>query len=70
VDGSAYLPELWRPVFARTACVHVPGDPVARVTAAYRASLDALAEGRAPDPGAVRAVTGREYTRAISHRAV
>jgi len=45
------------------AGVNVPGDPVARVTAAYRASLDALAEGRAPDPGEVRAVTGREYTR-------
>jgi len=26
-----------------------PGDPVARVTVAYRASLDALSEGRAPD---------------------
>src|SRR6266513_1064020 len=64
VDGSAYLPELWRAGFRNFRLVfNVPGDPVARVTAAYRASLDALAEARAPDPGAVRAVTGREYTR-------
>ena len=71
VDGSAYLPELWRAGFRTFRLVfNVPGDPVARVTAAYRASLDALAEGRAPDPGAVRAVTGREYTRGHFARAV
>src|SRR5882724_7260405 len=51
VDGSAYLPELWRAGFRTYRLVfNVPGDPVARVTAAYRAALDALAEGRAPDP--------------------
>src|SRR6266550_2891903 len=55
VDGSAYLPELWRAGFRNFRLVfNVPGDPVARVTAAYRASLDALAEGRAPDRGEVR----------------
>jgi putative protease len=71
VDGSAYLPELWRAGFRTYRLVfNVPGDPVARVTAAYRASLDALAEGRAPDLGAVRAVTGREYTRGHFARAV
>jgi len=71
VDGSAYLPELWRARFRTYRLVfNVPGDPVARVTAAYRASLDALAEGRAPDPGEVRAVTGREYTRGHFARAV
>jgi putative protease len=71
VDGSAYLPELWRAGFRNFRLVfNVPGDQVARVTAAYRASLDALAEARAPDPGAVRAVTGREYTRGHFARAV
>ena len=71
VDGSAYLPELWRGGFRTYRLVfNVPQDPVARVTAAYRASLDALAEGRAPDPNAVRAVTGREYTRGHFARAV
>lgn len=71
VDGSAYLPNLWRAGFRTYRLVfNVPGDPVARVTAAYRASLDALAEGRAPDPGEVRAVTGREYTRGHFARAV
>src|SRR5436190_1588317 len=71
VDGSAYLPELWRAGFRTYRLVfNVPGDPVARVTAAYRAALDALAEGRAPDLGEVRAVTGREYTRGHFARAV
>jgi putative protease len=71
VDGSAYLPELWRAGFRNFRLVfNVPGDPVARVTAAYRVSLDALAAGRSPDPGAVRAVTGREYTRGHFARAV
>src|SRR6266545_1357358 len=71
VDGSAYLPELWRAGLRDFRLVfNVPGDPVARLTAAYRASLDALAEARAPDPGAVRAVTGREYTRGHFARAV
>ena len=71
VDGSAYLPDLWRAGLRTYRLVfNVPGDPVARVTAAYRASLDALADGRAPDPGAVRAVTGREYTRGHFARAV
>jgi len=71
VDGSAYLPELWRAGFRTYRLVfNVPDDPVARVTAAYRASLDALSEGRAPDPAAVRAVTGREYTRGHFARAV
>src|SRR5258705_228760 len=71
LDGSAYLPELWRAGF-RTyrLAFNVPGDPVTRGTAAYRASLDAPAEGRAPDPGEVRAVTGREYTRGHFARAV
>src|SRR6185437_6678431 len=54
VDGSTYLPGLWRDGFRNFRLVfNVPGDPVARVTAAYRASLDDLAEGRTPDPGAV-----------------
>ena len=71
VDGSAYLPSLWRAHFRTYRLVfNVPGDPVARVTAAYRASLDALADGRAPDPDEVRAVTGREYTRGHFARAV
>jgi U32 family peptidase len=71
VDGSAYLSELWRGGFRTFRLVfNAPGDPVARVTAAYRAALDELAEGRTPDPGGVRAVTGRQYTRGHFARAV
>ena len=71
VDGSEYLPELWKSGFRHYRLVfNVPGDPVAAVVAAYRKSLDALVEGRATDPRAVRAVTGREYTRGHFARAV
>src|SRR5256714_1128626 len=71
VDGSAYLPELWRSGFRNFRLgFNVPRDPVRRGTAAYPAALDALGEGRAPDLGDVRAVTGREYTRGHFARAV
>jgi putative protease len=71
VEGSEFIPTLWENGIRGFHLVfNVPGDPVARVTAAYRASLDALADGRAPDPGAVRVVTGREYTRGHFARAV
>ena len=71
VDGSEYLPALWASGFRNFRLVfNVPGDPVAHVTAAYRKSLDALAQDRSPDPRAVRAVTGREYTRGHFARAV
>jgi collagenase-like PrtC family protease len=49
---------------------NVPGDPVAEVTACYRSALDALAGGRELDRHAIRAVTGREYTRGHFARAV
>ena len=64
VDGSDYLPALWQHRFRSFRLVfNVPGDPVADVTAAFRAQLDALAAGRAPDTAPIRAITGREYTR-------
>ncbi len=71
VDASEYLPSLWRRGFRSFRLVfNVPGDPVAEVTAAYRAQLRALADGRAPDPAAIRAITGGSYTRGHFARAV
>jgi putative protease len=71
VDGSEYLPQLWRHGFRNFRLVfNVPGDPVAEVTAAYRRMLDALGGGGNPDPRPMRAITGREYTRGHFARAV
>ncbi len=71
VDASEYLASLWRRGFRNFRLVfNVPGDPVAEVTAAYRDQLSALAAGRTPDSGAVRAITGSAYTRGHFARAV
>ena len=71
VDASEYLPSLWRQGFRNFRLVfNVPGDPVAEVTAGYRDALDALAAGRTPDPKAIRAITGPEFTRGHFARAV
>ncbi len=71
VDGSAYLPGLWRDGFRSYRLVfNVPGDPVAEVTGAYRMLLAALAAGEAAPERALRAVIGREYTRGHFARAV
>jgi len=71
VDGSEYLAGLWRNGFRSYRLVfNVPGDPVAEVTRRFRDALDALAAGRAPDRGALRAVTGSAWTRGHFARAV
>ena len=49
---------------------NVPGDPVAEVTAAFRALIDTLAEGRTPDLEAMRRVGGGVFTRGHFARAV
>ena len=64
VDGSDYVGSLWQRGFRTFRLVfNVPGDPVAEVTAAYRAMIDATAAGQSPDTQVIRAITGREYTR-------
>jgi putative protease len=71
VDGSEYLPALWAAGFRNYRLVfNVPGDPVADVTRRYRDALERLATGAAPDLAAIRALTGREYTRGHFARAV
>jgi hypothetical protein len=49
---------------------NVPGDPVAAVTTAWRAAMDALAAGARPDLAAIHGIHGDEYTRGHFARAV
>ncbi len=71
VDGSEYLPALWRNGFRAFKLVfNVPSDPVAEVTRAYRELLDALSAGQPADHSVMRQITGREYTRGHFARAV
>ena len=71
VDASEYLPALWRHGLRVFRLVfNVPGDPVAGVTAAYRAALLAVAGGARPDARAIRALNGGAFTRGHFARAV
>jgi putative protease len=71
VDASEYLPGLWRTGFRHFRLVfNVPGDPVAEVTAAWRAAIDAVASGRTADLRAVRTVLEGKFTRGHFARAV
>ena len=71
VDASEYLPALWRHGLRAFRLVfNVPADPVAEVTAAYRAALDAVAGGGRPDARAIRALSGGGFTRGHFARAV
>jgi U32 family peptidase len=64
VDASGYLPALWAAGLRRYRLVfNVPGDPVAEVTRAWRAALDALDAGQRPDVKKVRDFLHGEYTR-------
>ncbi|MDB4876075.1 MAG: Peptidase collagenase [Gemmatimonadetes bacterium] len=71
VDGSEYLPKLWRAgIRGFHAVFNVPGDDVRAIVRGYRDALDALAAGARPDVEAVRRAVGPEYTRGHFARAV
>ena len=71
VDGSEYLPRLWRAGIRGYQLVfNVPGAPVGEVVAATRRALDALAGAARPDLAAVRAAVGPAFTRGHFARAV
>ena len=71
VDGSEYLPRLWSAGFRSVRLVfNVAGDPVREVTSAYRAQLEALADGTRPDSAVVRSLLNGEFTRGHFARAV
>jgi putative protease len=71
VEASEYLPRLWRAgIRGYQLLFNVPGDRIADIVAAYRASLDALAAGGRADLGAVRATVDGVFTRGHFARAV
>jgi putative protease len=71
VNGAGYLAALWRSGLRDYRMVfNVPGDPVAEVTAAFRALIDTLTEGRTPDLESMRRVGGGMFTRGHFARAV
>jgi putative protease len=71
VDGSEFLPVLWRSGIRSFQLVfNVPGDPVAAIVSAFRASIDDLAAGAPLEEGRVRDAVGRNFTRGHFARAV
>ncbi|HVX40533.1 MAG TPA: DUF3656 domain-containing protein [Gemmatimonadaceae bacterium] len=71
VDGSEFLPKLWRADIRGYQLVfNVPGDDVQAIVRGYREALDALASGVRPELDAVRGVLGGEFTRGHFARAV
>ncbi len=71
VDGSSYLPRLWRAGLRNYQLIfNVPGDDVTGITAAVRRQLDALEDGARPDSSSVRELLGAEFTRGHFARAV
>ncbi len=71
VDGSEFLPKLWRAGIRGYHMVfNVPTDDVAAIVRRYRDALDALASGVRPDVEAIRAAVGPAYTRGHFARAV
>jgi putative protease len=73
VEGSEYLPALWRSGIRGYQLVfNVPDDPVADVVRSYRRMLERLLEGRhiSDETHAVREVLGASFTRGHFARAV
>jgi putative protease len=71
VDGSEFLPKLWRAGIRGYQLVfNVPGDDVAAVVSGYRAALDALAMGDRPDLSSIRDRFHGQFTRGHFVRAV
>jgi putative protease len=71
IDGSEFLPKLWRAGIRGYQMVfNVEGDDVRAIVGGYRAALDALAGGSRPDVEAVRSLFGNQFTRGHFARAV
>ena len=71
VEGSEFLPRLWRfGVRGYHAVFNVPGDDVRAIVGAYRSALDSLAANEQPDTDRVRRLVGIEFTRGHFARAV
>jgi len=71
VEGSEFLPALWRSGVRQFRMVfNVANDPVAELVTRYRRALDEFAAGAAPDLAGIRELVGGEFTRGHFARAV
>ncbi len=71
VDGSEFLPDLWRAGIRGYQLVfNVPGEDVGEIVARYRAMIDALSAGAEPDTAQIRRLLGTSFTRGHFARAV
>jgi putative protease len=71
VDGSEFLPKLWRAgIRGHQLVFNVPGDDVRAIVSGYRTQLNALVAGDRPDANAVRELLHGEFTRGHFARAV
>jgi U32 family peptidase len=71
IDGSEFLPELWRAGLRGVRLIfNMPDDPVSGVVAGYHAALAELHSGLVPSPEPIRALLGSRFTRGHFARAV
>lgn len=71
IDASEYLPRLWNAGLRRWRLLfNVHDEPIAKIVAGYREQMIALRSSDTPNPEAIRAVLGREFTRGHFARAV
>ncbi|MBX6330554.1 MAG: U32 family peptidase [Gemmatimonadaceae bacterium] len=71
IEGSEFLPRLWRTgVRGYHLLFNVPNEPVREIVARYRAALDALDAGAAAPLTDVRTLVGTAFTRGHFARAV
>jgi len=73
IEGSEFLPRLWRAgIRSYRLIFNVGDDPVRELVARYRAALDALADpaGASPPLASIREVVGSSFTRGHFARAV
>jgi putative protease len=71
VDGSEFLPKLWRAgIRGYQLLFNAFGDDIPTIVAGYRSALDALAAGDAPNVDAIRDGFGGKFTRGHFARAV
>jgi putative protease len=71
IDGSEFLPRLWRAGIRGYQMVfNVPVDDIRAIVSAYRRALDALAAGVRPDLDMIREQFKGEFTRGHFARAV
>src|SRR5262249_44772527 len=63
IDGSEFLPKLWRSgIRGYQVVFNVPGDDVGEIVARYRAMIDALSAGTEPDTAEIRRLLGTSFT--------